>query len=370
MDSNAVRKLNRNSSFEIIRILAMLMIIVSHVYGGQTGGENLTGVYRYIYVLVNTVFGAGLGVIIFMLLSGYFLIRASAKKLANFVSTVWVCSVFYVVILAVCSVIQGIPISEIEPLKTTLKRFIPISSGFYWYVSAYFCLMLLSPFINRAINAMSRKTYTLLLAVLTACFFVLPSVVYFDIIGDKGKGLVTMTSCYLIGAYISKYNIQPKKKTLYISLAVITLISIIGNFALSAVSGKFFSEHGSVVYPFSRECSVFTLAIGVILIMLAAGKSFTNKAVNSFSSKTLYVYIIGCQLTGLLSPLNITEKFKGSIALPFIVLALSICVYLASYLCALVLKYPSALIGGLLYKIYLKLKPTALKIFNSTLHKA
>lgn len=103
MENTVLKKKTRNSSFEILRLAAMLMIIVSHIYAGTQGGEQFSTANKVIYILTNSLFGAGLGVIIFMLLSGYFLIKFSEQKLFKFISMTWVCSVFSLIIAIVYS---------------------------------------------------------------------------------------------------------------------------------------------------------------------------------------------------------------------------------------------------------------------------
>jgi len=253
MENTVLKKKTRNSSFEILRLAAMLMIIVSHIYAGTQGGEQFSTANKVIYILTNSLFGAGLGVIIFMLLSGYFLIRFSEQKLFKFISMTWVCSVFSLIIAIVFSLITKTPLFSIITKISVLKRFVPLSTNEYWYLSAYVCLLLLSPFINKAINAVSKKSFTILVSIIVFCFFLLPSILYFDIMGDKGKGLITMISCYLIGAYFSKYKINFKKKTLLTALCISYFISTVLNFLSSFFSVKLSSEHGSVAYPFQEN---------------------------------------------------------------------------------------------------------------------
>lgn len=40
MENTVLKNKTRNSSFEILRLAAMLMIIVSHIYAGTQGGEH------------------------------------------------------------------------------------------------------------------------------------------------------------------------------------------------------------------------------------------------------------------------------------------------------------------------------------------
>ena len=93
-------------------------------------------------------------------------------------------------------------------------------------------------------------------------------------------------------------------------------------------------------------------------------QNFSNKAVNSVSTKTLYIYVIGGQFTALISHFNIVENNQDKLYLVFIVFGLSIAVFAAAYICAVLLEKPIELLSNLLYAIYNKLKQVAIKLYN------
>lgn len=332
------KKSARNSNVEIVRIIAMLMIIASHVYGTNSG-EEFQKFPQAVFVLTQSVFHAGLGVIIFMLISGYFLINFSEKRLTKMVSMTWCCSVF--------SVILGIIVDKLSnngiSLMGIVRHLIPISSRYYWYISCYICVMILAPFLNKAINAISKKDFQKLIIAMLAIFYIMPTFLYFDIMDDKGKGLVTMISAYFIGAYLSKYRISLDKNKAVILLIITFIITFIGNYAATLVRGE-------TSYPFSRECTITTLFAGVLILHIATEKTCENKIINNLSSKTLYVYIISGTITSIISGFEITTKYKDCIWLVFLILAISTAVFAVCYLLSLVLQYPAKLLDIILLK--------------------
>ncbi|MCH5315958.1 MAG: acyltransferase [Eubacterium sp.] len=330
----------RNSNIEIVRILAMLMIIFSHLYATNSG-ENYTGVQLIIFEFAISVFHSGLGVVLFMVISGYFLIRYSQKKLTQLLAITWSCSAFALVIEFVLSRF-GIGSCS---LSHAIHRLTPITSKYYWYVSCYAFLMILSPFINKAIDKLKKRDFTNLVIILLVLFYVLPTFLYTDIMGDRGKGLITMVCSYFIGAYIAKYNIQISKKKAIIGAIGLSIFTFAGNMAATLVRGE-------ASYPFSRECSLTTIVIAVLIILAASKEEYYNKVVNSLASRGIYIYMLGCFTTGIISKfeviINLTDKLW---LLPFS-LILSIAVFLFAYLLSYVIEYPAKLVDFIITKIW------------------
>ena len=54
MENTVLKKKTRNSSFEILRLAAMLMMIGSHIYAVTQGGEQCSTANKLIYILTNS----------------------------------------------------------------------------------------------------------------------------------------------------------------------------------------------------------------------------------------------------------------------------------------------------------------------------
>ena len=143
--------LKRQSNIELLRIVAMTMIVIHHIILFCCNRE-----IRYFSQLNSLVI---CGVNMFVLITGYFGLKLKWRSVINLVSI----TLFYSILstFAYCLYTDTLP--SLEVLKKTL---FPISSGTYWFVTSYFYLLLLSPLLNFALHAMSDRQLCFFLAVL------------------------------------------------------------------------------------------------------------------------------------------------------------------------------------------------------------
>ena len=171
-ESKYVKKAPRQSNLELSRILAMFLIVLHHfsVHGGVpiwSGSAPLTFNY-YLDQLFST--GGKIGVNLFVLITGYFL----AKKISKFSALVylWLKTFSYVLVFFVLFCLLGLhPFSW----KEFFSCFFPIRNDFYWFVSAYFLLILLSPFVTIGIKALGQKKLFAFLMVFGLVWSVVPT---------------------------------------------------------------------------------------------------------------------------------------------------------------------------------------------------
>lgn len=191
-------EVHRNSSFELLRIIAIFGIINLHIIGpylNQITGDN------FLYaVTINVLFNTG--VTLFMLISGYFGIKRSFAKGFKLYSTV----IFYSLIgFLICAWAFGD--------KGLLKAILPISTKRHWYITVYFIIFMISPYVNRMLETLSRREYQSLLCIVLYYFYVAPTMLMIEIMEDSGKGLVNLLIVYMIGRYIRLFfdNIEISK---------------------------------------------------------------------------------------------------------------------------------------------------------------
>lgn len=174
-------KRERNSSIEMLRILAMLGIVIMHANGAVMEHGSGTG-FAWTQI-ENGIFNAGVS--IFVLISGYFGIRRSTQKLIELESTV--------ILYAVLSALVGCYFGK-ESILSIIKAFIPVSTNCYWFISCYILLMIFSPYINRAIDSMSELQHRQLLLLMSAVFLVTPTVIYYSVLGGQ--------ECYKYASFV------------------------------------------------------------------------------------------------------------------------------------------------------------------------
>ena len=198
----------RNPSFELLRIVAMLMILVLH-YNSHAGvlpepGVPLTKVGIFSTVLESF---AITGINVYVLLSGYFLSasRIRLSRLLKLIAQVY----FYTIIISLTMIAVGTYVvhSDNSVFKTVQYLF-PISSEHYWFVTAYIIMYIFAPIANAAVDKLSRKQLKLTITGLLIWFSFIKSIVPVMFPTDHyGYDYGWFICLYLIAAYIRKYNV-------------------------------------------------------------------------------------------------------------------------------------------------------------------
>ena len=153
----------RESQFELLRIVAMAMIIMVHFNG--------VAMEKFLPVTLQPfaeLWGAELlesmaiiGVNLFVLISGYFGIRFTARGVLKYVLWVlWYSIGLYLIVS--CSYPQlFLP-------KYTQMAVHGISHSTQWFVTSYFYLMVLSPVVNEVLERTTYRQHLMLAAALVA----------------------------------------------------------------------------------------------------------------------------------------------------------------------------------------------------------
>ena len=280
----------RNANMELLRIIAMAMIVVLHFFkhsgylpessvaveGASLNGLNIIAIVMESFCIV--------AVNVYLLISGYFSIDSKWKpsKLLGFLCRVW----FYTLLIPIAAACMGIPIlAEEEGIYGLLKYILPVGTSHYWFVTCYFQLLLLMPLLNHAIKAMTGKQLkTVLLALLIPVCFI-KSICPIEMVTDNyGYDLLWFICLYLTGAYLRSLGEQTldllKKKGLflYIGSCLITAVMVI---LLYGLLGRIpaLRYYASVPWHYNFLLC-FTGAIGLFLafmnLELTEGKGAEN----------------------------------------------------------------------------------------------
>ena len=279
----------RNSSFELLRIIAMLFIIFHHfaVHGRFSFSPFDSSINR-IWIDFISMFGK-VGVNLFVLISGYFLIEKDGP-LFNIkrILKLWGQVIFYALLILILFVI-------FDNTKITFisiyQRLTPLLSMEWWFASTYVVLFILYPFINILLRKIDQKTYQALLIVLIIIWSVIPTILNKPC---EGNNLTWFITLYAIAGYIKLYGLNPKiKKQHY----VLTFISIILLTILATIILIYLGEfdYHFVYYTtyLFKQNMLTILLISVSLFMIFVHTNIkTNKFINIVSSTTFGIYLI------------------------------------------------------------------------------
>lgn len=304
-------KNERNSGIELLRLLCIFGIITMHTFAGiDTGASPFN---MAVHVLVNSLFNTG--VTCFVLISGYFGIRFDLKKLIRLDMMI----IFFT--------LAGTILLGDFGIKSLIKSCIPVISRQYWFITCYFALCILAPFLNQIPELLSRERFRSLLLVLLLLFSVIPTVTTYDIMQDAGKGLAHFVMIYLLGRYLASYHREAsyQKSRLALGIGCCTLLIFTPDCARSLLQGVVYST-------FSRDCSIFIIAASVLILLLFSGMQFKSRIVNLAAQNVLAVYVLDQTIRTLLNRYVDLNAYRTEPYLILLVIAYVAVVVLAALL--------------------------------------
>lgn len=270
----------------------MILIIAHHlaVNGGFTFDQNITANMLWIQFLHS---GGKVGVDVFVLISGYFLITRKTLKTEKALK-LWLQVLTYSLIVFAASVVLGyMAFSK----KELLYAFLPVSLSEWWFVTTYFVLFLFSPFLNSFILSLSRENQkkVLLLALMLWC--VLPTVSYvypkFEPMLPAFSNFTWFVTLYAIGAYIRLWHEKCERRPSFYLGAAAALYLL--NYSTAVIYDLLNQAQRELYYPptvlFDLN-SVPVLAVSILLLLGFKTLTVKSKAVNVTASATFGVYLL------------------------------------------------------------------------------
>lgn len=303
----------RISNIELLRIIAMFMIVASHLacHGVQHCNDSINAykiwqagsTFNKIFVSFLTP-GGMIGVACFFMITGYFNIEKNSFSLKKVVLQGSFYGLFSVLLLVVAKIMkynfEDIDFSVL--FSTAVKSiFVPITNGnVWWFLTAYVYLMLLTPFLNRVAQKLNKKGYLFFILFVWLVVYSLDGTL-FGLYWSVQRGVLF----YLIGGYI-KINIDVKrfkaKSKEKIILTLVAVLSWVVDFAAMFVTdGKRYivnNKPGNIMDTISVVFgNGFILAIPVVIcsisiFVLFLSFEFENKFVNNIAKTTFGVYLI------------------------------------------------------------------------------
>lgn len=273
----------RESNFELLRIISMLMIFIYHYI--NYGGILEVGSYTNNKLIAIFLFSGGrLGVNIFIIIMGYFMINSKfkIKKYIKMVLQVF----FYSSILAIIAVYRLKTDFEHIDIKAYLT---PVISGVYWFTTYYLIVYLFTPYLNKFIKSLGKKGCEKLIIVGAIILSGIPTISYrVEFATNFFTWFVYM---YIVGAYIKLYNFEFKnKKTariitfLYPFVAYATII-------ISIIINKTFKLDIDIFHFIGLYSFIVLIGSFGTFMFFKNLKINSNKIINLFAKTSFAIYL-------------------------------------------------------------------------------
>jgi surface polysaccharide O-acyltransferase-like enzyme len=276
-------KKDRHSGMELLRILAMALVVLTHTDFWALGSptyemcatDMVRAAYQYYVEFISIIC-----VNCFIFISGWFSIRPSVKGFANLVFQI----IFYnLLIYLVCAIVGYTPWS-ISGFVAHLNVFV------HWFLAAYIALYLLSPILNLFIEHAGKRQ-----AMVTVALFVLLDVLlgwahdYLYFMG--GYSLLHFIVIYLIARYIKVYggkifNLDKKwDAAIYLLMTFLTPTLLIASYYLAPAVW----HYSSLLFWYNNP---LVIIMSVYFCLFFTKLSFKSKVVNFIGASSFAVYLI------------------------------------------------------------------------------
>ena len=265
------KSINRNSHYELLRMIAMLSVFLSHVPCASDALAANKIMHSFFYC------GGAFGVNLFVLIGSWFL--AGQEFRAERVFRIVFQTAFYGIVFYIISIILGSDIS----LHNLVLCFA------LWFPFGYVCMLCLSPFLEK-LNKSHKKAIIITILSLSIIVFIMMLTDKRNILTiafSKGMfiGPVWFSFIYIfISCYKNKICKAVKnshEKKYFIMSAVLYLLMFIF---------LYYFEEGVVRAAFSPLC--FLSALLLFFGFLSFDRTISNKGVNLIASTSFGVYLI------------------------------------------------------------------------------
>lgn len=263
----------RLSNFEALRLLSMFLIVFYHLLLRFFHANPVYDQVRALWIPLHV------GVVCFVLISGYFRIRPSSRGLLLLLSMLLVYSLPVIV--------SGI--RNAGSVQDIVHSLMFVSHSEYWFVKTYLALYLVSPLLNSFFDHAPVRAQWYLLAVFALI------AIYFghfakDVSVKEGKNLVNFMLIYQMGHMLREY--APRWKAwkmsrlvgIYLGLNVllVVLYALTRGNAVGAVLWK-------LCFPYNSPVLLLNAAL---LFVLFGKMEFRSRPVNRLAEHCFPIYLI------------------------------------------------------------------------------
>lgn len=206
--SKTINPASRQANLELLRCVAMMMVIVLHYLGKGNLLVSLEETRLYPAEVTAWLLESFciVAVNVYMFISGYFLCTSSFKpsRLFQLWLQVWMYSVAFGLIGAFTGVIEKTAVDT----HFFLTLIFPISMNHYWFMTAYVFLYILLPFLGLAVRNMTKHQLQTAVLLLLFVFSLLKSVLPVRLETDGfGYDCLWYICVFAAAAYVRRFGV-------------------------------------------------------------------------------------------------------------------------------------------------------------------
>jgi surface polysaccharide O-acyltransferase-like enzyme len=302
----------RDTGIELDRILMFLMVCSIHSSNYYfTMNFDVYDPKWQLANLINSV--SRIAVVNFVMITGYFTCKSQAQKVfgqaKKLLVTLAACApLFYILAVWRNRSIESVPKRLLTALWAMVESFLKSNGDFYhiWYVQVILILLLVAPFLNMLMQALDKRAFKRLLAVLlllNSCIITVQVMLGVSLINTDwfSSNLSLFITMYVIGAYM---RIHPSEKAASPWPPILILLfGAFLNFLYNSDKSPYIYlspiRGFKVSYPFSSYVGVFA-PYSNFFVLLAAALAFRffsrlkikSRIINRLAALTPTAYVL------------------------------------------------------------------------------
>lgn len=279
-------KKGRLLNYELLRIIAMLMIVCLHYLskGGFLGVPSREQISASGYAAWLVEAFCLVAVNVYVLISGYFGGGSETKDVLKRPLKIWKQVIFYSIAIGVTAYVTHQMLTGIDAGIQRLDMYqiftyvFPIVTEHYWFATSYIILCFFMPFLDRGADVLDQKSFLKLLGGFLLIFSVAKTVIPMQLAWDKyGYDAFWFVTLYLTGAYIRRFGIaQLRSRAWAVVLYVGSALLIFASFL---VLRKIFFATGSLeaFISYAYTYNHVLCYLGAIGLFMAFNEVFRKK---------------------------------------------------------------------------------------------
>ena len=282
--------MKRRSGIELLRIIAMFMIVAFHFTSHVQWGGDMPKLNTYWLELFGS-FGR-IGVSIFFIISGYFIAtqkKHNWKKIFKILRPTWFYSILF---FSIFLLLKDDKIFLSFPLSTYItKSFFPIITNAYWFISSYIILILISPYLKKSLDVLDDKEILKLIGIFFVATFIAKCFNLFLSNTELVIMDIPIAIFYaIIGYFIKRVEPKIKSSAWSISGILFSLLLLIISPLIIHLMGYVGISLPKYLFNniYSPACIIFSTSIFIVFSRL----NFVNKIINYISSLVFGIYLI------------------------------------------------------------------------------
>lgn len=294
-------KTNRSSNFELLRIVAMFMIVachycahgIRHLLTPELSSVWLNGLQAnriFTSILIN---GGDIGNGIFFLLTGYFMFGKEYKprRLVKLLGQVYFYAFFMLLIYFVirfCNIYNFPEFSSMSKMMLLINAVIPITSGSWWFIQTYIILFLFIPVINNFLEKLNSKNFVLVLCLIWV-FWLLPKT-----FGFIYSNLQMAIFFYILGTGLKKYTLRINKYLFLLFFCIVWILLSLIDIKNSQIidTNTLQTKLLKMFYTTTSTAILTPIAVAFIFEFFKGLSIKNNQLINIVASTTFGIYLI------------------------------------------------------------------------------